>query len=537
MSAQLSSVLNACGIVLPLVNLRQQTVKDGDTIWNILQSIERNKPDDKHVGSTAEGLELTSSDIDFISVAKCKVWDNISEAVNLSSSGPSFEILRIADITQPGYSKLYILKWGEGLIDYLVLHGENYYLKNNINAKTLSQLQKDYPEKISLHGPALNTRCYPPQDTYSLLREAGNATEINIAISVVDINTDFVACLRGELWPVEAFEWMTRRRSAKWSTQHLFDDIIKSGYYLAGVGSKESKDNEMQWRVSFNKAEQLIVESLNETQIHCIIILKLSSAKLLSDITGKNITSYTIKTVMFWCLEEKSEKLWQSSTLIFFVCFCISKLKSFVEKRFLPNYFIRKRNQFNLSELTRNIQIKIVQCLDSFLKDPTASISLILPTYKVYQNTPRLLLNRISQERLIENWLRLRVFIAQQYHAPGGREFSKLYNGYNINKILLRCHEVLEKLKTVSYAQPFVKILQNCMGVLQYVLLIKDKQTFACTKHSVNRRKYTNFMEFSFAGEVTNTNLRIATCYLDDGVTDDCLKILQTVTGQTINST
>ncbi|XP_071177817.1 uncharacterized protein [Mytilus edulis] len=240
-----------------------------------------------------------------------------------------------------------------------------------------------------------------------------------------------------------------------------------------------------------------------------------------------------MKTVMFWCLEEKSEKLWQSSTLIFCVCFCISKLKSFVEKRFLPNYFIRKRNQFILSELTRNIQIKIVQCLDSFLKDPTASISLILPTYKVYQNTPRVLLNRISQERLIENWLRLRVFIAQQYHAPAGCEFWKLYDGYNINKILLRCHEVLEKLKTVSYAQPFVKILQNCMGVLQYVLLMKEKQTFACTKHSINRRKYTNFMELSFAGEVTNTNLRIATCYLDDGVTEDCLKIIQTVTGQT----
>ncbi|CAC5355448.1 unnamed protein product [Mytilus coruscus] len=287
-SVQLSSVLNACGIVLPLVNLRQKTIKYGDTIWNILQSIERNNPEEKAVGSTAEGLDLTSCDIDFISV---------------------------------------------------------------VDSKT------DYPEEVSIHGPPLNTRYYPPKDTYSLPHEAGNATDIIIAISVVDINTDFVACLRGEQWPVEVSEWKTRRRSAKWRSQHLFDDIIKSGYYLAGVGSKESKDNEIQWRVPFNKAEQLIVESLNKTQIHCIIILKIFRARLLSDITG-NITSYTIKTI----------------------------------------------------------------------------------------------------------------------------------------------------------------------------LLMKDKQTSAYTKDSDNRRKYTNYMELSTAGEVTNTNLRIATCYLDDGVTDDCFKIIRTVT-------
>ncbi|CAC5355443.1 unnamed protein product [Mytilus coruscus] len=244
-SEQLSSVLNACGIVLPLVNLRQKTIKYGDTIWNILQSIERINPEEKTVGSTAEGLDLTSSDIDVISIVECKVWDHLNEAENFKSSAPSFEILRIPDLAHPGYSKLSVSKCGEGLIDYLVPHGRNHCLKNTINIKTLSKHQKDYPEEVSIHGPALNTRCYPPKDTYSLFREAGSATEINIAISVVDINSDFVACLRGEQWPVEASEWKIRRRSAKWPSQHLFDDVIKSGYYLAGVGSKESKDCEI----------------------------------------------------------------------------------------------------------------------------------------------------------------------------------------------------------------------------------------------------------------------------------------------------
>ncbi|CAC5355433.1 unnamed protein product [Mytilus coruscus] len=58
------------------------------------------------------------------------------------------------------------------------------------------------------------------------------------------------------------FQWTNRKRSYNWPTEELFDDIIKSGYFLAGVGSKESEESEIQWRVSFNSAEQIINKDL-----------------------------------------------------------------------------------------------------------------------------------------------------------------------------------------------------------------------------------------------------------------------------------
>ncbi|CAC5355436.1 unnamed protein product [Mytilus coruscus] len=398
----------------------------------------------------------------------------------------------------------------------------------------MSEFKKHFPKDFSIHGPAVNTD-FNPRNIASFFREAGSTTPINIADFERDSeygieDTDFVFCLRGEKWPVEALEWTTRKRSSNWPTKELFENILKSGYFLAGVGSKESKESELQWRVSFNRAEQLIIESCNETQIHCIMLLKLLKISRLSKVAGKNITSYTMKTVMFWCLEEKSDYFWQSSNLVSCICFCMSKLKSFVEKGFLPNYFIRERNQFISREFSREIQTKTRQCLEDFLENPKAGIGLLISTYKMYENTPLAALNKISQEIFIEEWLRIRVSMAQQYHSTSVHAFWKLYDGYNIENSFLRCSEVLEKLTTVNYAQPFIKLLQNCMGALQYILLKEEKVIFGDTTDSNARRAYLKYTKQSLAGDRTHTSLRIATCYLDGGVKEDCLNIVRTVT-------
>ncbi|CAG2247010.1 unnamed protein product [Mytilus edulis] len=78
----------------------------------------------------------------------------------------------------------------------------------------------------------------------------------------------------GKSWPIEAIEWTTRKRPSNWPSRELYDNIIKSDYLLAGVGNKESNECEIQWRVSFNTAERLIIESFNETQIQCLILFE-----------------------------------------------------------------------------------------------------------------------------------------------------------------------------------------------------------------------------------------------------------------------
>lgn len=101
---------------------------------------------------------------------------------------------------------------------------------------------------------------------------------------------------------------------------------------------------------------------------------------------------------MFWCLEEKSRKYLQSSNLLYCILFCVSKLKSFVDKAFLQNYFIRERNQIVASDFTPDIQTKTRQYLETVLEDSNAAISFLLPLNRKYANTQICTLQNWSQK-------------------------------------------------------------------------------------------------------------------------------------------
>ncbi|CAG2194691.1 unnamed protein product [Mytilus edulis] len=259
------------------------------------------------------------------------------------------------------------------------------------------------------------------------------------------------------------------------------------------------------------------------------MFLKLLKSSRISKPAGKNITSYSMKTLMFWCMEEKSEEFWKSSNLVHCICFCISKFKTFVEKGFLPNYFITNRNQFNSNEFTREIQTKTKQSLEAFLEDPVSGIRLLLSTYQMYENTPLSTLTIINEEMFIEEWLRIRVAMANQFHVTSVHSFLNLYDGHNISNIYLRCTEVLDKLTSISYAQPYKKLLQNCIVVQQYILMKKRKESSGLIESSDTKNEYLRGM-ISSVTDLTHSSLRIATCCLDDGVKDECLKIIRTVT-------
>ncbi|CAG2247013.1 unnamed protein product [Mytilus edulis] len=242
----------------------------------------------------------------------------------------------------------------------------------------------------------------------------------------------------------------------------------------------------------------------------------------------ENITSYTMKTVMFWCLEEKSVDFWQSSKLICCICYCVSKLKFFVEKGFLPNYFIRERNLFVADEFTWDIQTKTRQRLESFLADPYTSINLLLPSYRIYENRPLPHLNMLIQDTFIKHWLKSRVTMADLYRRTAESGFHQLYVGYGIKNNFDRCSFVLENLTAITYSQPLIILLQNYMGVLHYILLQEEKKTGESTEHSMTRDKYSTYIKLSAVEDLPHINLRIATCYLDDGA--DCLNIIKKVT-------
>ncbi|VDI25833.1 Hypothetical predicted protein [Mytilus galloprovincialis] len=517
-SKRLSMYLNESGKSLPIVKLFQNSTRRHNEINEIISGvIGEYKP--AIVGSYAEGFEDLDSDLDvMIFVPNFEVVDYKIEPFKINSV--HCHTIPQPDERHPGYSKLGVISLDFRLFKesrdryiYKDVKDSKNYLKNNV--KECFHYTSDLPIDISIHGPAYS--CIPTENLEKTALEIAPFDQVNDPK-----HFDFVSGISSKQWPAEAAEWKTRKRTSNWPTKKLVEHIINTGYVLAGVGSKESKESELQWRVSFNEAEQLMIESLNETQMHCLFLLKLLKRICLLNIAGKNITSYTMKTVMFLCLEEKSVGFWQPSNLVNCFYFCVSKLKSFVDRGFLPNYFIPKRNQFVANEFTSDIQTKTKEYLEGFLKNQKDGISLILPSYK--ENTDIICSPYICQLNFIQKWLKNQLFTAYSYSV--GHTLFKLYDGYNIPHIYERCNKTLDKLTTVRYRQPLIKKVQNFMGVLQYLLHREEKDRV----DSDSRKKYSEYMKLSASGDLTHNPLRIATCYLDDGVKEDCLNIIRRVT-------
>lgn len=531
-SKHLTDYLNVCGRSLAVVKLEQDSVEILNKVWELLNPL-CNHPQHALSGSFAEGLSIEGSDRDCTMFApNIKTIEKCEREYDLNY--PGILVKRIPDNRYPGYSKLRIVCLGGNSIkmiyQYIAEKNNEIFLKNNLKEIIFeSETPFHFPMDFSNHGPAFT--CNMSYDRVELFHQkAGTGTQVYNA-DKGSSESDIVFCIKSKIWPDEALEWKTRRRSANWPPKKLFDSIINAGYLLAAVGSKDSEESEDQWRVSFNKAEQLIIGSLNETQIHCIFLLKFLKKDYLSKIAGNNITSYTLKNVMFWCLEEKPDEFWQYSNLVGCFCFCVAKLKSFVQTGCLPNYFISKRNQFVSSELSHDMQIKTTQFLQSFLEDPKAGISLILTSYTFDEIIPTSKIDEV----FIENWLETRVTKANQFHSLRVFTLASLYDGYNIKHILLKCKLALEKLSSGKYTQSLIKNLQNYIGVLQYILFKEKKETGGHRKDSDTRETYSKYLNLSALGDLTHTKLRIATCYLDDGVKEDCLQTIRDVTNSDDN--
>lgn len=71
-----------------------------------------------------------------------------------------------------------------------------------------------------------------------------------------------------------------------------------------------------------------------------------------------------------------------------------------------------------------------------------------------------------------------------------------------------------------------MKLLQNCIGVLHYIILRNEKETLV----SELKQQCLENMVACVPADRTHTILRIATCLLDYDAQDECLNIIQYVT-------
>lgn len=168
------------------------------------------------------------------------------------------------------------------------------------------------------------------------------------------IEFDYVCALACRKWPPQTNNWISRCRKFGWPGNLTIKNMISSGCFLVPIGSKQSRHNndpnlEMEWRLSFVLAEQILVRAMNHCQFLCYALLKVFLQEVLNkDVIKEDqkISSYFLKTAMFWCIQSDAKYNWSREN--FFECFwkCYKVLLQWVYTGYCPNFFVPQNNLF-----------------------------------------------------------------------------------------------------------------------------------------------------------------------------------------------
>ncbi|XP_052271378.1 uncharacterized protein LOC127872088 [Dreissena polymorpha] len=93
--------------------------------------------------------------------------------------------------------------------------------------------------------------------------------------------------------------WQHRQRKHNWPPTHLVNSIASMTAAVVPTGQKETKMQELQWRICFPAGELTLFNSLSFTQKKMYVVLKTVGKQLLQPI-DLQITSYVMKNVLFW---------------------------------------------------------------------------------------------------------------------------------------------------------------------------------------------------------------------------------------------
>ncbi|XP_062591936.1 uncharacterized protein LOC134253430 [Saccostrea cucullata] len=249
-------------------------------------------------GSIHEGFRLRTSDVDFM------LWPPDHKVIcDLSQISlyriPQHTVILIlmeCDNVPPGFTKLNLLSQScnAEVISSCVIKNNNVFIS--------STLFRDYHLDFerTCNVPMPNVFSHGPCSTHSIMH---------------DLENDHAFCFQSNHWPTSALSWIQRCFKKGWPNQNVISDILRGGFHVVPIGS--TPENELEWIISFSRAEQNLVYSMNHCQFLCYGLFKIFLKEVINYQTNTPILcSYFIKTILFWVIQTNTSLSWTPDNLL-----------------------------------------------------------------------------------------------------------------------------------------------------------------------------------------------------------------------------
>lgn len=147
-------------------------------------------------------------------------------------------------------------------------------------------------------------------------------------------------------WPPVAKKWITRYRRRYWPAKETMDKVIADGCHCVPVGNSASTTKHLEWQLNFSVAERTLVHSMDHSLFKFYQILKILIHERLNnmDECGECVSSYMMKTLMFWMCEDNLPNFICAQNLRECLEQCLTQLEEWIRMDCIPHYFIPKRN-------------------------------------------------------------------------------------------------------------------------------------------------------------------------------------------------
>jgi len=175
---------------------------------------------------------------------------------------------------------------------------------------------------------------------------------------------DYVLCVRCMSWPSQAVDWPTRHRNYGWPESATVDHVVSNGCDVVRVAHRLCRQNEwmnkLQWRLSFSRAEIVLLNSWMPVQQIVYHMLRVFvKTERLTSISDSSLTmmlsNYHIKTLMLWVSELKPRSWWIDDLNLVRICVVLlHNLADWLKNKNYPHYFV---NNCSLIDSALHVEI------------------------------------------------------------------------------------------------------------------------------------------------------------------------------------
>jgi len=182
---------------------------------------------------------------------------------------------------------------------------------------------------------------------------------------------DYVIALRCNTLPPEIMSWFSRPRPVNWIPPDVMEAARRCPCFLVPDGHHASAKKDIEWRITPNLIERLLMFSLNIIQIQSLVVLKLIKkqelVKYIRHETCK-ITTFHFKTVLFFTLERTASDVWMKPRLLECIVRCLETLQDFLSRGECPHYIVEGVDLFD-GKLCRECQVCLEEAIRVMIQD------------------------------------------------------------------------------------------------------------------------------------------------------------------------